>query len=426
MGGWLPALSYPSMNPERKQAYQRCLEDRLPGTLSLLEQLVAVNSHSRARSGLLENARLVAGAFEPLGFTARQVADADPERGDHLFLVRRGEGPQSIALVSHLDTVYTAEQEAANDFRWREEGSRIYGPGVADIKGGTALIHLVLTALAAVDREFFERISWHVLLNAAEEEGNLQFPELARAALPPGLAACLVYEPGNPDPHDPAGSRVTRSRRGSARFLVETIGREAHAGSGHRQGANAIRQLARVIERIEAMTDHARGLTFNVGIVGGGVASNTVPGRAFAQVDTRAETPADQQQQIQQLLALAGVGDVVSIDQPFPCRIVVQRHSCYPPWPESATSMALARTAEAAAASLGQRVVAEHRAGASDANHLWNVAPTLCSLGPVGRNIHCSVHDPEHGLTQESIDRTTIVPRALLSVALLYRLLPAP
>lgn len=419
----MPALSYPGMNAERKQTYQRCLDALTPRSLQLLQQLVAVNSHSRHRPGLLENARLVARAFEPLGFVASLCPDDDPERGDHLFLTRAGSGPHSVALISHLDTVYTADQEAANDFRWREEGPLIYGPGVADIKGGTALIQMTLAAIAEIDPAFFAQVSWFVALNAAEEEGNLLFPQLARAALPQNLAACLVYEPGNPDPLNPAGSRITLSRRGSARFVVETFGREAHAGAGHRRGANAIRQLARVIERIEAMTDHSRGLTFNVGIVGGGVASNTVPGFAFAHVDTRAETPADQAQQVEQLLALAGDGDLISVDAPFRCRIDVQRRSCYPPWPETASSTELARCAEAVAATLGQRLVAERRAGASDANHLWSLAPTLCSLGPVGRNIHCSVHDPERGLHQESIDRTTLVPRALLSIALLLRVL---
>lgn len=416
-------LSYPTMSPEQQVAWRAALAQRHEETLALARRLVGVNSHSRHRAGLLENAAIIRAAFEPLGFQARQVPDEDPERGDHLLLRRGDDGAPAIALVSHLDTVYRVEQERQHDFRWREADGFIYGPGVADIKGGTALIWSIVAVLAGLDRARFDRVAWQILFNAAEEEGNATFPRLVRETLPARTLACLVYEPGNPDPLAPQGSCVTSSRRGSARYQVECFGREAHAGAAHAQGANAIRQLARLIERIEAMTDHARGLTCNAGVIGGGHASNTVPGHAWAQVDTRAETPAEQASQHAALLALAGDGDVVSVERPYRCRVEVRRSSCYPPWPEGGASQRLAAEAVMLAAECGIPLRAERRAGASDANHLWELAPTLCSLGPVGRNIHCAVHDPTLGLAQESIDPNSLLPRGLLSLALIDRLL---
>ena len=52
------------------------------------------------------------------------------------MLTRRGRWAKSIALVSHLDTVFPPEEEARNGFHWQPDGDRIYGPGTHDIKGG--------------------------------------------------------------------------------------------------------------------------------------------------------------------------------------------------------------------------------------------------------------------------------------------------
>jgi glutamate carboxypeptidase len=77
------------------------------------------------------------------------VPSANPQYGNHLFLKRAPESGSgaAVALVSHLDTVFPAEEEFSNDFTWRVEGDRIYGPGSVDIKGGTVLIYMVLDIL---------------------------------------------------------------------------------------------------------------------------------------------------------------------------------------------------------------------------------------------------------------------------------------
>jgi glutamate carboxypeptidase len=409
------------MNQARLTRLQTQLTEREPAMLDLLRRLVAINSHTRNRAGVLANAELICAAFEPLGFRLERLPDDDPARGDHLCLQRRGDRPGAIALVSHLDTVYTSAQEAANQFRWREDGDRIYGPGVADVKGGSALIWLVLSTLARAEPELFQALEWIVLFNAAEEEGNRLFPPWARGKLANRPRALLVYEPGNRSTTG-SGECVTTSRRGSSRFVVETFGREAHAGAAHQRGASAIRQLARTIERIESMTDYSAGSTCNVGIIEGGMASNTVPGWARAEVDARAESREAQAQQIAALLALSGDGEIVSAEDPFRCRVSVHQTSCYPPWPESAASRELAELAAQLAAESGIDLHGERRGGASDANHLWDLAPTLCSLGPLGAHIHSSIHDPARGLFQESIERHSIVPRALLSCRLIERI----
>ena len=73
-------------------------------------------------------ARLTAERFSPLGFEAEFIQSIDPEFGRHLVMTRKGKGDRVVGMISHLDTVFPPEEELANDFYWRIEEDRIYGP----------------------------------------------------------------------------------------------------------------------------------------------------------------------------------------------------------------------------------------------------------------------------------------------------------
>ena len=377
----------------------RLLEDEATATL---RRLVEVNSYTRNREGVLAVGGMCEELFAPLGFDARRVRSVQPDCGDHLFLTRGGGGPE-LMLVSHLDTVYPPD----TDFPWREDGDRIYGPGTCDIKGGTVLIWMVLRALRDREPELFERVTWKLLLNASEEGGCADFPALARAEVTPATRACLVYEAGFDA--DDGLTTVAISRKGCGRFRLDVHGRAAHSGNAHEQGANAIRELARKVETIESWTDYGRGVTYSVGLIRGGTTVNSIPAHATCDVDLRAWTEEEFEEGRARVRALAGEGEVRSADGESVCRVEVSELPGYPPWPPNPES---ARLGELAAA-LGDGIVAARRKGGSDGCHLWDLAPTLDALGPVGRNAH---------RLDESVDRSSFVPRALLSIALIRKL----
>src|SRR5690606_24082538 len=104
-------------------------------------------------AGVDRLAKFTAEAFAPLGFVSESVPSNNPKFGNHLVLTRKGKTERSIAMVSHLDTVFPPEEEERNDFRWQIEGNRAYGPGTQDIKGGTVMMWLVLRALQLHERE---------------------------------------------------------------------------------------------------------------------------------------------------------------------------------------------------------------------------------------------------------------------------------
>ncbi len=399
------------------------LEGRLPEALEFLREMVEVNSYTGNRAGVLEVARRTARWFEPLGFAAEFVPHRDAALGDHLILTRRGRGGRggrAVGMVSHLDTVFPPEEEERNQFRWSPQGDRIYGPGTIDIKGGTALMWLVLHALAEGDPAMFEDTSWVLLWNSSEETLSEHFAEVACERLDGERAlAALVFESeGRPE----GIPSMVVARKGRATFRVTVEGRAAHAGAKHARGANAIRQLARVVDRIEALTDSRRHLTFNVGRVEGGVAVNRVPHEAWADVEMRAFDPAVYRDGMRSILALAGQGDVRAEVDGHACRVRVEVLSESPPWPRNEGTDGLMAVWKAAADELGRPLGAEERGGLSDGNWLWKAVPTLDGLGPHGDNDHCSERSADGSKVPEYLLVSSLVPKGLLNAVALRRL----
>jgi glutamate carboxypeptidase len=395
------------------------LNVRLDPALELLRQMVAINSHTLNREGVNRLGQFTARAFADLGFRAEFVPSSNPAFGEHLVLTRPGTGSQKVGFISHLDTVYPAEEEARNHFHWHIEGDRIYGPGTEDVKGGTVMMHLTLSALREAAPRLFEETNWVLLLDASEEMESADFGRLCVTRLQ-GATAALVFEAGRRE-----GNRfsLVTARKGRATFRIEVTGRSAHAGVDHQRGASAIAQLAHTLGRIEALTDHARGLTFNVGLVSGGTALNRVPQQAVAEAEMRAFTVEAYRDGLQKLRALEQ--DIVtrSVTDGFPSQVRIVIGNETPPWPRNAGTDRLLQCFADAGREHGVELAHEERGGISDGNFLWNTVPTLDGLGPKGDNAHCSERSADGSKEQEYVEPSSFVPKAALNVRALIQLL---
>ena len=81
----------------------------------------------------------------------------------------RPTAPVQLLFTGHMDTVFGADH-AFQETRWLEDGV-LGGPGVADMKGGIAVM---LAALKAVERSpLADRIGYEVVINSDEEVGSL-------------------------------------------------------------------------------------------------------------------------------------------------------------------------------------------------------------------------------------------------------------
>lgn len=383
--------------------------------------MVAINSFTENAAGVNRLGELTARVFASLGFTAATFPAARPDYGNHLVLRSPSvPGAPTVALISHLDTVFTEEEEIRNAFAWRPEGTRIHGPGTNDIKGGTALIHLTLSALRHAEPALFAKTNWAVLLNASEETDSEHFGLLCRAELPPGTLACLLFEADGSDHAD--SFALVAARKGRATFRVEVEGRGAHAGSQHHRGANAVVQLAHTLTRLHALTDYAAGLTVNIGSAQGGTVANRVPHAARAELEMRAFSPDVYQRAKTAILAHAGDGEIRSHDG-LPCRITITVDHETVPWPANPATEKLLAHWQQTGRDLGWKVERQERGGLSDGNVLWNHFPTLDGLGPRGDQSHCSEHSPDGNKVQEWVDATSFVPKAVLNATSLMRLL---
>lgn len=415
-----------AFEPDVTRLHQH-LESVLPAGLDLLRQMVAINSFTANREGVNRLGRLTAEAFAPLGFTAEFVPSTHSAWGDHLVLSRPGaEGGPSLAMIAHLDTVFPPEEEARNDFRWRREGDRIYGPGTHDIKGGTVMMWLVLEALRAWAPAAFEAVTWRLFWNSSEEAFASDFGEVCRQRLAPGTRAALVFEAEGREDGQADRPLLVVARKGRAAWRIRVSGRGAHAGARHPHGANAIVQLALLLPRVAMFTDYARGLTFNVGTIAGGTVLNRVPHEAVAEVEFRAfDTPTFVEASVR-LQALAGPGEVVSPEDQFPCQVSVDLLSETRPWPRNEGSEWLFEVWRAAGTALQLRPGTQHRGGLSDGNLLWDAVPTLDGLGPWGENDHCSERSDDGSKVPEYVAVSSFVPKAMWNCLAIARLVAEP
>ena len=388
------------------------LERQMPAALEMLRQMVGINSFTSNREGVRRLGGLTAEFFKPLGFSAEYVPSTNPEWGDHLVMSRAGHGGKSIALVSHLDTVFPPEEELANNFRWQEEGDRIFGPGTLDIKGGTVMMWLVLTALQAQAPKVFEEVAWKLFWNSSEERLSGDFESVCKRRLDKPTTAILIFEGEN----RANGKRLmVAARKGRATWRVKVRGRSAHAGGSLASGANAIVQLGRTVQCIDALTDFSKGLTFNVGKIWGGSVLNRVPHEAVAEGEFRAFSPEVFQEAKSRLLDLAGPGEIRSKIDGYRCSVEMEITEESRAWPRNPATDQLLKLWMDAASQLGTSVIAEERGGLSDGNSLWDVAPTLDGLGPWGDNDHCSERTADGSKLPEFVEISSFVPKAALN-----------
>ena len=405
---------------EVRQQLRENLEQDLPDYLQMLKKMVDINSFTSNPAGVDRLGQLMISYFTRLGFTVERVLAENPRFGHHLVLTRPGRSTRKIGLVSHLDTVFPAAEEAENNFVWREVEDRIYGPGTVDIKGGTVMIYMLLAALQTVLPEVYEDVTWVILLNAAEEELVEDFGQLCQDHLTEEGLACLVFEGGNWA--EDVWSVVT-ARKGRAIYHITTTGRGAHAGAAHPAGANALVQLGHTIQQIAALTDYERELTFNVGAAMGGSVVNRVPHQATAAVEMRTFSPDVFRAGVEQMLALNGPGVVQSGNGQYGCQVQVELLTEAQPWDANPQSDQLLQLWQAAATELGYTVAAEARGGLSDGNWTWDVIPTLDGLGPIGANAHCSEQSADGEKEQEFVLRSSFVPKTMLNILAILKLL---
>ncbi|HEV2747667.1 MAG TPA: hydrolase [Allosphingosinicella sp.] len=377
--------------------------------LDQVQRWATINSGSHNLDGLAAVGAMLAEEFAALPGvpTMREPADVremhadgslrDVQHGFNLHLAVRPEAPVQLLLTGHMDTVYAADHPFQS-LKWREPGV-LNGPGVADMKGGLAVMLAALKAVEATDAA--ARLGYEVVVNSDEEVGSPGSAPLIAAAAA-GKQAALTYEPAAlPD------GTLAGARPGSGNFSIFVHGRSAHAGRNPEQGRNAIVAAADLALRL----NRARGpsLSVNPARIDGGGPSNVVPDRAVLRVNMRPATGDDQRRAQAELDAA-----VAMVAAEHDVRIELHGGFGRPPKPLDPAAERLFALVRSCGADLGQTIGWRTSGGVCDGNNIAACGvPVVDTMGVRGGAIHS--HD-------EYLIVDSLVERAQLSALTILRL----
>lgn len=368
----------PSSDPEAQAAVFDLLEEALDGVHYEVRRLAGERSGGQL---------LAAPKGSDFGGVELDVEQAVPASGS---------GPAVQLLLGHCDTVWPHGTLAEMPVRISD--TVMSGPGVFDMKAGLAQTVFALRALRELDLE--PDIVPLMLVNSDEEIGSAEsaplIVHLARQA-----ERVYVMEPAL----GPEGKLKT-ARKGVGQFVVTVKGKAAHAGLDPEAGASAILELAHQVLRLFELSDAARQVSVNVGIIGGGMRPNVIAPESQAVVDVRVPDAVEGER------ITAAIRNLVPVTQGVSLEIsgAIERT----PLERNARNQALWHLARGLAEELGMQLDEGFAGGASDGNLTSLVVATLDGLGAVGDGAH-AVH--EHIDVARSLERCALLAMLMMARA---------
>ncbi len=369
----------------------------------------AINTGTGHLDGLERQADALAEAFSALPGEV-ELVDPSPvtgiaangegyeiANGRHLIVRVRPTANRRVLLTGHMDTVFPADHPF-QDLTWLEDDV-LNGPGVADMKGGIAVMLHALKAFEASGRA--EALGYDILINSDEETGSLAsaglISEMAR-----GKLAALTYEPAAlPD------GTLAHARGGTGNYAITIAGKSAHAGRNPHEGRNAIVAAADLILRLRAM--EREDITVNPAKLEGGGPNNVVPDHAVLRFNIRPKST-------EAMEGFDSALDTLLRTIESEHEVTVSRHGgvTRPPKPVDDKAQALFDLVRKCGAELGQQIGWKSTGGVCDGNNIAACGvPVVDTMGVRGGAIHSS-------------DEFLIVPslqeRAALSALVLTRI----
>lgn len=379
---------------------------------AMLEQVEvwsAINTGTANLPGLARQAEALRAAFAVLPGEAALVDPApvsaiatdgtafDKPHGQHLVVRVRPHANRRILLTGHMDTVFPADHPFQNQ-RWLD-AETLNGPGVADMKGGIAVM---LHALMAFEEtSIASSLGYDVLINSDEETGSLASADLI-AQLAAGKLAALTYEPAAL----PNGT-LAHERGGTGNYSVVITGRSAHAGRNPHEGRNAVVAGADMILRLKAL--ERDDITINPAKLEGGGPNNVVPDHAVLRFNIRPKSAAAGEYFESDLKVLIAAVETAH-------EVHCHRHGgiTRPPKPVDARAQKLFDLVRACGAELGQDIRWQSTGGVCDGNNIAACGvPVVDTMGVCGGAIHSA---------QEFLIVPSLATRAALSARVIQRL----
>ena len=377
-------------------SFLRYAREKQKDIITLIREFIECESPSDYAPGVNRFVDLMAARIRDI---ARIRTYPGGEFGKHLrceFRLPGGKKDGQILALGHSDTVWPLGTIRSMPFR--QARGRLWGPGVLDMKAGLAFFIFAMRALRDLDTPVARRVLLQV--NSDEEVRSVSSRALTEEAAR-ASAAVLVLEPGTG-----LDGKLKTARKGVGDYAIVVRGVASHAGVDFSNGASAIVEMARQIERIAGFTQLDRGITVSPGVIRGGTRSNVVAAECRAEIDVRAPRDRDRKYLERKFSSL----------KPFDkrCRIEVSGGLNRPPMERSVGGARLFRMAKALSAGLGVALEESSTGGGSDGNFTAALGvPTLDGLGAVGEGAHAL---QESILINRIADRTALLAKLVAAI----------
>jgi len=369
-----------------------------PHYLETLKTLVAVDTGTGTEPGLKQVASELVKRLEALGAKV-STQPATPSVGDNIVGTLKGSGDKDFLLMVHYDTVFGPGTVAKRPFRI--DGDRAYGPGVADAKGGVAMILHALKLLQ--DQQYKGYRTLTVLFNPDEEMGSAGSRQLI-AELARKHDFVFSYEPPDKD-------AVTVATNGINRLKLEVKGRASHAGSAPEAGRNALMELAHQLLQLNDLGDKSKGTTVNWTLAKAGEKANIIPAQASAEADMRYSDLSETERVQEDALRIIKKQLVADTQ----VELVVEKGR--PPLAKNDASTALAQTARQLYSKIDRQLQPIAMRFGTDAGYAYvpdsDKPAVLETLGVVGAGLHGD---------DEYMEIASVAPRLYLTVAMIRHL----
>lgn len=314
--------------------------------------------------------------------------------GDLLLAKWNPDAPgKPILFLIHIDTVWPLGTLAERPTRIESDG-RLFGPGAIDMKGG---ITVVLESLRGLkDRgEMPNRPIW-VLMTTDEEVGSV-YSNPTIKSVSPQAGLVLVMEPATIE------ESLKTMRKGIATYRMEIEGLPSHAGNAPEKGINAIIEFANQAVIVNKMNDLKNGRSVSVTMVEGGSATNVIPAKVVAHIDTRAISVEQYEETYEMMMGLEPVVPGA--------KLKVERINGHTPMERNATMIRQYAQCKAIGEAHGLTISEAMSGGGSDGNTVAGLGiPVLDGLGPQGDGLH-ALH--EHVVLASLPRRCTLIAAML-------------
>lgn len=362
------------------------IEQRQPAMLTLLEELVNIDSHSYYKEGVSQVFRRLQRFFEEFGLKTESHFVKGVEAALSVTVNPGSKVGRPVLLMGHCDTVFPKGEVAKRPFRI--ENGRAYGPGVADMKAGVVMNAFIIASLTQSNEPAPEVTA---LFTCDEEIGSPLSKEVIEVF---ARKSAFVF---NGEPSRPSGNVVT-GRKGGIFLEMDVEGKAAHSGANFADGINAISEIANKIVELDKLTNLDQGLTVSVGLISGGQSVNTSAPSAKAAIDVRVR---DLQQREDVVGRIQCICNKKFITGTLSRLNIIGEFKPFVPSPESQKLFELYRDC---LHSLGHRTDQEFSGGCADSGVTSSLgAVTLCATGPIGGKFHTP---------DEYMETDSFIPRA--------------